>query len=143
MPACLAPPCKARPLSLTDELNSKLRWQLLLPGCTELSRTSTMTCSLTSLKGLRFLPFCLKLVLKMDLIALHAPRSLRLLVCHQNLAELSRNMAAVFTDASSDVVRQAAPYPKSEFSTLSILGANECLWFRLIRTISVEPLRRH
>jgi len=57
--------------------------------------------------------FCLKLVPKMDLIALHAPRSLRLLVCHQNLAEPSRYMAAVFTDASSDYVRQAAPYPKS------------------------------
>jgi len=58
-------------------------------------------------------PFCLKLVLKMDLIALHAPRSLRLLVCYQNLAEPSSYMAAVLTDASSDVVRQAAPYPSS------------------------------
>lgn len=55
--------------------------------------------------------FCLKLVPQIDLIALHAPRSLRLLVRHQNLAEPSRYMAAVFTDVSSDVVRQAAPYP--------------------------------
>ncbi|GMN25287.1 hypothetical protein TIFTF001_051434 [Ficus carica] len=53
-------------------------------------------------------PFCLKLVLKIDLIALHASRSLRLLVRHQNLAEPSRYMTAVFTAASSDVVRQAA-----------------------------------
>jgi hypothetical protein len=28
-------------------------------------------------------------------------------------------------------------------SILSISGANECLWFRLIRTISVEPQRRY
>lgn len=45
----------ACPPSFID--NSKLRWQLLLPGCTERSRTSTMTSSLPLLKGLRFLLF--------------------------------------------------------------------------------------
>ncbi|GMY24996.1 orf122b [Fagus crenata] len=69
-------------------------------------------------------PFCLKLVLKMDLISLHALRSSRLLVRHQNLAKLSRYMAAVFTDASSDVVRQATPYPKSLRSLASRVPTN-------------------
>nr|YP_009045812.1 orf122b [Batis maritima]AIC83415.1 orf122b [Batis maritima] len=69
-------------------------------------------------------PFRPKLVLKMDLIALNAPPSLRLLVCHQNLAEPSRYMAAVFIDASSDYVRQAAPYPKSLRSLASRVPTN-------------------
>ncbi|KAK4412198.1 hypothetical protein Salat_2970700 [Sesamum alatum] len=78
------------------------RW----PSHTRLFASGSSTWRTTT--GQENPPFCLKLVHKRKIIAIHAPPSLRLLVRHQNHQDRS-----VFTDASSDVVRQAVPYPKS------------------------------
>ena len=62
------------------------------------------------------------------------------LVRHQNLAKPSRYKTAVFTDASSDYLRQAAPYQKSLRSLASRVPTNAFHFAWFVRRASSTAL---